>query len=193
MILSVLLLTTGLAFAAPVPKAPAPKAPVRASEETLRGMLLKLRHHDAWKVREAVIGDAEELRDAVVSGTGTAKARFADRLPGMAKDPFDICRDLSGCRQAPQSLHVEDQALIDDAFLALARPWFKLQEARGKAVTLTVDPGTGVRLELEGLPTVTLEAGPAPTGGFDVTLNDGPEAAQIYAAERAAVLPRKEN
>jgi len=187
MILTVLLLAAGTAFAAPVPKAPA-----RASEETLRGMLLKLRHNDAWKVREAVIGDAEELRDAVVSGTGTAKALFADRLPGMAKDPFDICRDLAGCRQAPQSLHVEDPSLIDDAFLALARPWFKLQEARGKAITPTVDPGTGVRLALEGLtslPVVTLEASPAPTGGFDVTLSEGPQAARVYVAERAAVLP----
>ncbi len=183
MILPILLLAAGAAFAEPSPK-PAPKP----TEETLRVMLLKLRRNDVWKARQAIMGDGEELRDAVVKGRGT---RFADRLPGMAKDPFDICRDLAGCRRAPQSLHVEDVSLIDDAFLALARPWFKLQEARGKSVALTVDPGTGVQLALEdfpGRPVVTLEASPAPTGGFDVTLADGAEAAQAYAAQRAAVL-----
>ena len=86
--------------------------------------------------------------------------------------------------------------LIDDALLALSRPWFKLQQARGKAVTLTVDPGIGVRLELEDLPqrpAVTLTASPTPTGGFDVTLDEGPEAAQAYATERAAVLKSRKN
>lgn len=132
------------------------------------------------------------MRDAVAAG----EPRLADRLPGMAKDPFDICRDLQGCREAPLSVHVEDSAIIDEAFLALARPWFKLQKARGKSVSLSVDPGVGVRLKLEGFPkqpSVTLVASPSPTGGFDVTLNEGHEAVQAYAAERAAVLRNSKN
>jgi hypothetical protein len=186
MIVSVLLLAAGTALAEPPPK-----APERHSEETLRVMLSKLRQNHTWEVRQAVLGAADELRDSVAAGTGTVKEQLAGRLPGMARDPFGICRDLSGCREAPLSLHVEDDALIDDAFLALARPWFKLQQARGKTVRLTVDPGTGVRLELEDLPSrpvVTLTAEPTPTGGFDVALDEGPEAAKAYAAERAAVL-----
>lgn len=172
-------------------------AAVRAPEETLRVMLADLRRKHNWEVREAVLGGAaEELRDAVASGDGAAKERFAGRLPGMAKDPFGICRDLEACREAPLSLHVEDPVIIDDAFLALARPWFKLQKARGKAVAVTVDPGTGVQIKLEGfpgMPAVTLAAAPAPTGGFDVTIEEGPEAAQAFAAERAAVLRSAKN
>ena len=182
MIISALLLAAGTAFGAP-----SPKASERPPEETLRVMLYNLRQHRAYEVRQVVLGAAEELRDAVAAG----EARLADRLPGMAKDPFDICRDLQGCREAPLSVHVEDSAIIDEAFLALARPWFKLQKARGKNVTVTMDPGVGVKLKLEDLPkqpSVTLVAAPSPTGGFDVTLNEGSEAVQAYAAERAAVL-----
>lgn len=192
MILGVLLLAAGTALAEP-----STGTAVRAPEETLRLMLADLRRKRTWEVREAVLGGAaEELRDAVASGDGAAKERLAARLPGMAKDPFGICRDLETCREAPASLHVEDPVLLDDAFMALARPWFKLQKARGKAVTVTVDPGTGVQLELEGFPTVpvvTLSAGPTPTGGFDVTIAEGPEAAKAFAAERAAVLRDAKN
>ncbi len=188
MVISALLLTAGVAFAGS-----SAKAAVRHSEETLRVMLLSLRQGHAAEVRQTVLGAGEELRDSVTAGEGPAKERLVARLPGMAKDPFNICRDLKGCREAPLSLHVEDFTLIDDAFLALARPWFKLQEARGKAVTLTVDQGVGVRLQLEGLPKrrfVTLAASPTPTGGFDVTLGEGPKAAQVYAAERAALVQK---
>ena len=184
MVLGVLLLAAGTAFAEPPPK-----APKRHSEETLRVMLAKVRTRHVQEVRRTVIGAAEELRDSVAAGD----KRLAMRLPGMARDPFDICRDLRGCPEAPQSLHVEDTAIVDDAFVALARPWFKLQEARGKAVTVSVDPGSGVELKLEDFPArpvVTLEAAPTPTGGFDVTLADGPEAAKAYAAGRAAALKR---
>lgn len=181
-----LVLAAGLAFAGETPEIAA-----RPPEETLRVLLSGLRRHRAWETREAIIGAAEELRDSVASGEGDDRGRLADRLPGMARDPFGICRDLAGCREAPQSLHVEDDALIDDAFLALARPWFKLQEARGKKVGVSVDPGVGVRLTLEdfpGRPAVTLAAAPTPTGGFDLEVEDGPAAAKAYAAERAAVL-----
>ena len=188
MILSILPLAAGLALAAPQ------AAPVKAApEETLRVELSKLRQHHAWEVRNAMLGAADELRDAVAAGRGEEKAKLASRLPGMAQDPFDVCRDLTGCEQAPQSFHVEEDALIDDAFMALARPWFNLQKARGKDVKVTVDPGVGVKLDLEDLPGrsfVTLEALPTPTGGFDVSVDEGPEAAKAYVAARAAVLPQ---
>ena len=186
MVISALFLAAGVAFAG------SHKVTPRHSEERLRVILLNLRQIHAVQVRQTVLGAGDELRDSVTAGEGSAK-RLADRLPGMAKDPFNICRDLQGCREAPLSLHVEDFTLIDDAFLALARPWFKLQQARGKAVTVTVDPGTGVQLRLEDLPqrpVVTLSALPTPTGGFDVELDEGPEAAQAYAVERAAIVKK---
>ena len=192
MILALLLLAAGTAFAEPSTGTVA-----RAPEENLRVLLANLRQKRTWQVREAVLGGAaEELRDAVASGDGAAKARLAGRLPGMARDPFGICRDLEGCREAPASFHVEDPILLDDAFMALARPWFKLQKARGKAVAVTVDPGTGVQLKLEGFPkrpVVTLSALPTPTGGFDVEVEEGAEAARDFAAERAAVLRDAKN
>jgi hypothetical protein len=88
-------------------------------------------------------------------------------------------------------MHVEDQSLINDAFVAMARPWLRLQEARGKDVAVSVDAGLGVQLKLEGLPrqeAVTLEAAPAPTGGFDISLREGPQAALVYTSERVALL-----
>ncbi len=186
-----LVLAAGLAFSGEPAKTPAAKAPSRPPEETLRVLLSGLRSHRAEETREAIIGAADDLRDSVASGEGSVKARLADRLPGMARDPFGICRDLAGCKEAPQSLHVEDDALIDDAFVALARPWFKLQEARGKKVGVSIDPGVGVRLTLEDFPgrkVVMLAAAPTPTGGFDLIVEDGPAAAKAYAAERASVL-----
>jgi hypothetical protein len=181
MSLQFLLLAAGVAFAAP-PAKPA----LSPHEENLAVMLSRVRQARASEVRDAMLGGAEELRDAVSAGTGAAREQLADRLPGMSKDPFALCRSLAACSQAPVSLHVEDDSLTDDAFLALARPWIKLQEARGKAVKLTVDPGFGVKLELEGLPDVTLSASPAPTGGFDVAVEDGAKAAKVFSAARAA-------
>ena len=178
------LLLAGAAFAA---QAPAPKAP----EEALRTKLAEIRSRHEKAAREAVMGAGEELRDAVASG----KKQMANRLPGMSAEPFNLCRDLARCAEAPLSLHVEDDTLIDDAFMALARPWFNLQKARGKEVTVTVDPGQGVQLALSGLPaqpSVTLESIPAPTGGFDVTLREGEAAAAVYARERAAILQPKQ-
>lgn len=169
----------------------APAAPPRHTEETLRVKLAQLRQARDLEVHKPIFGAAEELRDAVSSRTGSERKRLAGRLPGMAEDPFNLCRALDACPQAPLSLHVEDQALVDDAFVALARPWFQLQKARGKAVTVKVDPGQGVVLELEDLakrPKIVLEAMPTPTGGFDVALDDGPAAAEVYASERAAAL-----
>jgi hypothetical protein len=185
MILHLLPLAAGLALA--VPQTPAKASP----EETLRVELSKLRQKRATEVREAMLGAADELRDAVATSKGEEKNRLATRLPGMAQDPFGLCRDLKNCEQAPRSLHVEDEALVDDAFMALARPWFNLQKARDKAVKVVVDPGVGVKLELEDFaarPSVTLEASPTPTGGFDVSLDEAEQAAKDYAAGREAVL-----
>ncbi len=191
MILSVLLLAASTALA----DAPA-KPKVSHNEETLRVMLAKLRQKQVVDMRHSLFGGAEELRDAVSSEAGEAKKKLANRLPGMARDPFDVCRDLAACREAPQSLHVEDLSLMDDAFQALARPWFKLQQARGKTVVVTVDPGTGVQLALEDFPArpvVTLTAEPTTTGGFDVSLEDGAGAAKAFAAARAAALKTPAN
>lgn len=190
MVLQVLLLTAGVAFAE-APAKPAQPSP----ERTLAGLLAKVRGRRAGEMRQSVgMGGAEELRDAVASGSGAARKQLAGRLPGMSEDPFNVCRNLAGCKEAPLSLHVEEDFLADDAFLALARPWIKLQEARGKAVKVTLDPGAGVQLELEDMPrwpVVTLAASPTPTGGFDVTVDNGLEAAKAYAVERAAVLNAK--
>jgi hypothetical protein len=186
MILRVLLLVAGTAFAGS-PQQNAAEAP----EETLRGMLLKIRNPHDWEVRQEIFSGAEDLRDAVTSGTGNEKLQAADRLPGMAKDPYDLCQDIFACTEAPQSMHVEGPEKIDEAILALARPWFNLQKTRGKAVEVVVDHGVGVQLKLEDFaaqPVVTFTAEPATTGGFDVALVDGPGAAKAFAAQRAATL-----
>ena len=191
MILPLLLLATGAAFAAPAPPA---KPSHRSPEETLAVMLSKLRQEHAVEMRKGVLGGAEELRDAVAADTGAGRKKLADRLPGMSAEPYNLCRTLAACKEAPVSLHVQEDALADDAFLALARPWIKLQEARGKTVKVTVDPGTGVRLELEDMPrwpVVTLAAVPAPTGGLDIEVEDGAGAASAYASERNALLAKK--
>lgn len=186
MILPILMLAAQSSFT----EAPKKKAP--SAEETLAAGLAKLRDKRAAQTRAAVMGGAEELRDSVASASAAPeRKRLTARLPGMAEDPFDVCRTLAGCREAPQSLHVDEHMIVDDAFLALARPWIKLQEARGKTVSVTVDPGEGVRLDLEDMPArpvVRLTAEPTPTGGFDVVLEDGPEAAKAFAAARAPLL-----
>ncbi len=186
MILGVLLLVAGTAFAdSPQKKAAEPP------EEALRGMLLKMRNPHDWQVRQEIFSGAEDLRDAVTSGAGNEKLRAAERLPGMAKDPYDLCQDIFACKEAPQSLHVEDQEKIDEAILALARPWFNLQKTRGKAVEVAVDRGVGVQLKLEDFaaqPVVTFTAEPVSIGGFYVALVDGAAAAKAFAAQRAATL-----
>lgn len=185
MSLQLLLLAAGTAFAAPAP------VPAAAAEETLAVMLSKVRQDHALEMRRGVLEGAEELRDAVAAGTGHERKLLAGRLPGMSEEPYDLCRTLERCPVAPLSLHVDEGALTDDAIRALARPWIKLQEARGKSVKVTVDAGTGVRLELEDLPSmpvVTLTATPAPTGGFDVAVEEGADAAKAYAARRAEVI-----
>ena len=163
----------------------------RPPEERLRILLADVQEEHIRATREAVLGSADDLRDAVANESGPAKKGLMNRFPGMAADPFNLCRELSRCLEAPLSMHVEDQTLINDAFIAMARPWFDLQKARGKDVAVAVDAGLGVQLKLEDLPrqeVVTLEASPVPTGGFDVSLREGPQAALVYARERAAWL-----
>jgi hypothetical protein len=190
MVLSVLLLLAGTAFAG------APRPVVQSPEEVLRGKLSALRHDHDLAVRRTMFEGAEELRDAVTSGAGPAKVQLANRLPGMASNPFEICMDLDLCPEAPSSLHVDEPEKIDDALVALARPWFKLQEARGRGVAMRVEHGSGVQLSLEDFPqqaVVTLTAEPAETGGFDVSSDAGPAAAKAFAAQRAALLQSKGN
>ena len=191
MVLSILLLLAGTAFAG------APRKTVdQTPEETLRGKLLKLRHRHDWEVRQSVFEGAGDLRDAVTSSAGPAKVQLANRLPGMAQNPFEICLDLYSCPEAPSSLHVDDTEKIDDAFVALARPWLKLQEARGKAVGTRVEHGVGVQLSLEDFPqqaVVTLTAEPAETGGFDVSSDASPAATKAFAAQRASLLQSRGN
>ena len=161
-----------------------------APEEKLRILLAQVQRQHSQAVRQTVLGSAEDLRDAVASKSGPAQRGVINHLPGMSADPFNLCRDLRRCPGAPLSLHVEDPNLINDAFIAMARPWFNLQKARGKAVEVKVDAGLGVQLKLQDLPrqeVVTLEAAPAPTGGFDISLLEGSEAALVYARERAAL------
>jgi hypothetical protein len=167
------------------------------AEAELARQLSALRAERLAAARAALeVGAAEDLRDAVSAG-GEEGRRMAARLPGMARDPFNLCRTLAECREAPASLHIEDHALADDAFRALARPWILLQEARGKSVKILVDQGLGVRLELEdfpSLPAVTLTAAPAPTGGFDLAVEDADAARRAYSAARATLTrARPEN
>ncbi len=191
MIIHALLIAANVAAAEPAPKPAAkPKdaAPKSAKPEDLSVALAKLRRAHEGRMRETVMdGGAEELRDAISSG----ERGLANRLPGMAADPFHACRALEDCKKAPVVQHVEDQVLTDAAFMKLARPWFALQEKRGKAVQLTVDPGAGVKLELEDLPAfpvVMISATPTPTGGFDVSIENGEKAAKAFAEARAAAL-----
>lgn len=94
----------------------------------------------------------------------------------MAAEPFNLCRDLVRCPEAPLSLHVESEALIPDAKLALSRPWTNLLKARGKA---------GEGLEGFGL---SLRVTAVATGGFDVSLVSREDAALRYVRERSAAL-----
>lgn len=191
MVLATLLLIAGNAVAA----APAAQKPVvQTPEEILRGKLASVRHDHDMSVRQTMFEGGDELRDAVTSSAGPAKVELANRLPGMAPNPFEICMDLDLCPQAPTSLHVDEPEKIDDAFVALARPWFKLQEARGKAVTTRVEHGTGVQLSLQDFPqqpVVTLHAEPAETGGFDVLSDASPAAGKEFVSLRSAVLQAK--
>ena len=176
MVLSLLVLIAGTAFAGP----PAASKPiVRTPEEILRGKLAAVRRDHDTAVRQTMFEGGEELRDAVTSSAGAAKVQLANRLPGMAPNPFEVCMDLDLCPSAPTSLHVDEPEKIDDAFVALARPWLKLQQARGKSVATSVEHGTGVQLTLEDFPqqpVVTLTAEPAETGGFDLKSDASPAA-----------------
>lgn len=187
MSIHLLVLVAGTAFAGAQPARPVQSSP----EVKLAVLLSNLRQSHANAMRRSVMGGgAEELRDAVASGSGAERKKLAGRLPGMAPEPFNICRTLAACPEASLSLHAEE-TLTDSAFQALARPWIKLQEARGKNVGVKLDPGAGVVLELEDMPSfpvVILAAEPAPTGGFDIAVENGAEAAKAYAAERAAIL-----
>jgi hypothetical protein len=193
MVLGFLLVLAGTATAG----APAVSKPVvRTPEEILRGKLAAVRHDHDMAVHQTMFEGGDELRDAVTSSAGPAKVQLANRLPGMAPNPFEVCMDLDLCPSAPSSLHVDEPEKIDDAFVALARPWLKLQEARGKAVRTNVEHGVGVQLKLDDFapqPVLTLTAEPAETGGFDVKSDATPEAGKAFVALRSAALSGKKN
>jgi hypothetical protein len=155
-------------------------------EDKLRSLLAEKRASPAAGVIET-----GELRDAVAAqGTQAGKKRLMTRLPGMAADPFSICRDLARCAEAPVALHVEDENLVADAVLALARPWFNLQRAKGRRVDISAsEDGASYRLALEGIieTAVTVDVQNVPTGGFEASLRGGAETAALYARERASL------
>jgi hypothetical protein len=166
----------------------------RPPEEKLRSLLVAVQRRHIKETKEVVLGAGDELKDAVAKENGHAKKAMLKRLPGMAADPLDLCRDVNRCHEAPLSTHVDDHSLINDAFLAMARPWFVLQKARGKGVAVAVEAGLGVQLRLDGLPglaAVTFQAEPVPSGGFDIVLQEGPQASQAYAQARAVRLASK--
>ena len=169
-------------------------ASARPAEERLRSLLEEQKQQRVQLVRQAV-GEDLSVRDALAAHPEAAgKRRVMDRLPGMSRDPFSLCRALVRCQEAPLSLHVEDEALLSDAFAALARPWIQLQRARGKDLSFQ-DAGDAseraVAVTLDGLPDagLTMRATAVSSGGFDVSLRGREDPQALFQRERAAVLP----
>lgn len=193
-------LSLSVSFAALIP-AQKPALPEHASdravERRLRGALdeqRKKREALAAAARAIIAGDAP-LKDAVASAPKAEPAdapdarRTLNRLPGMSAEPFNLCPTLERCAEAPLSLHVDDEILIPDAMVALARPWIALEKARGAELTLTPeDHGRAVTLARASGPAMSLQVSAVPTGGFDVWLKADGDAAAQFSAERAAVL-----
>ena len=180
------------AHAAPAPKAVLPEhASDRVVEGRLRGVVDEQRRKRealAAAARAIMAGDAP-LKDAVASSPDASKRQMLGRLPGMAAEPFDLCRTLERCAEAPLSLHVDDEVLIPDAMVALARPWIALEKARGAELAFRAeDHGRGVTLERASGPKLSLQVAAVPTGGFDVSLRSDGDAAALFASERAAAL-----
>jgi hypothetical protein len=169
----------------------------RPAEERLRALLEEQkqeRTQAAEQVRVAV-GQDDSMRDALASQPEAAgKRRVMDHLPGMSRDPFGLCRALVRCTEAPLSFHVEDEALVSDAVVALVRPWIQLQRARGKDLEFAPSGAAAdraVAITLAGLPDagLSVRVTPVPTGGFDVALRGAADPEQLFLRERAAVLP----
>ena len=134
--------------------------------------------------------EPQSLRREISIAEAAEKSRLERRLPGMSEDPFEVCRTLERCRQAPMSFHVEDEALIPDALVALSRPWIALEKARGRRLLFTPTSGSGEKIATLEVSSGSLEihAAPADTGGYDVWVVGSSDPAKRFAAEKEIVL-----
>ncbi|MBI4387246.1 MAG: hypothetical protein HY551_07675 [Elusimicrobia bacterium] len=137
--------------------------------------------------------NVQSLKERIEQAEPIERRMLLERLPGMRAAAFDACRSLSTCARAPSLLHVENPSLVDDAVVALIRPWMILQNARGKELRIVSSAGAGeqlVRLKLGGLEKAVLEvhASPTPMGGVNVWLYGRPDPSALFDQERRALL-----
>jgi hypothetical protein len=204
MILSSLLLASLSAHAAAPARMAPPPPPAHESDLAVESKLRLWAVERKGSLAEAPAGftaeDKSSLKDAV-SEKGTLRreitiaeaaerSRLARRLPGISEDPFNVCRTLERCHAAPTSFHVEDEVLIPDALVALARPWIALEKARGRRLMFTPSSaGNGLLARLETANgALEIRAAAAATGGFDVWISESDAAARRFLAEKAEVL-----
>ena len=204
MILSTLLLSALAAHAAAPARSAPPPPPAHDSdlsvEASLRSWAITRKPaaaeipagfsaEDKATLKDAV-SEKPSLRREISIADASEKSRLARRLPGLSEDPFNVCRTLERCHSAPTSFHVEDEVLIPDAVVALARPWIALEKARGRRLNFTPSTGTAnlvARLDTSNGPLV-IRASAASTGGFDVWISESDAAARRFLAEKAELL-----
>lgn len=144
---------------------------------------------DKASLKDAV-GERPSLHREISIAEAADRSRLMRRLPGVSEDPFNVCRTLERCYSAPLSFHVEDEGLIPDALVALARPWIALEKARGGRLAFTPlrsPDGLLARLEAES-GTIEIRAAAAPTGGFDVWVAGGEDLSRRFLAEKERIL-----
>jgi hypothetical protein len=189
---------------APMPTSPQPAvhSSDRSVEESLRAWLNAQNFdqkakpaapaQDMSDLKDAVAAPAPEIREDILRADGSKRQRLADRLPGMAPEPFDICRNLEQCTQARTSFHVDEESMVRDAVAALVRPWIILEKARGNALDFAPAQGGEKILDLKvkSLPdaalSVHVEA--VSTGGYDVWLTGSSNPGDLFRHSRDAVL-----
>lgn len=215
--LAVLLLIPALNAAArpiPAPMPPSPEPALHSSdwsvEEKLRVWLsgqkfdskpkAVLPAEDMSDLKDAVASPAPppEIRDDILRAQGAQRQQLAERLPGMAAEPFDFCRDLEHCTRARTSFHVDDESLVRDAVAAVVRPWIILEKARGDALAFEPVEGAGDKildLKLKSLPNAALgvHVEPVSTGGYDVWLTGSSNPGDLFRHARQDVLPPSSN
>jgi hypothetical protein len=158
-------------------------------ERPAKGVPAGFSEGDKAGLRDAP-AEPSSLRREISIAEAAEKSRLERRLPGMSEDPFDVCRTLERCAQAPRSFHVEDEALIPDALVALSRPWIALEKARGRRLLFTPTSSSGEKIATLEVSSGSLEihAAPAETGGYDVWLVGATDPAKRFAAEKEIVL-----
>jgi 3-hydroxyacyl-CoA dehydrogenase/enoyl-CoA hydratase/3-hydroxybutyryl-CoA epimerase/enoyl-CoA isomerase len=133
---------------------------VRPLEDGFAELVLDLKNDSVNKLSGPVLAELAEAVDALAAAEGLKGV-----LVTSAKDVFVVGADIT-------------------EFLG----YFDKPEEELVAWTMKVH-GTFSKLEdLPCRPVVSFTAEPTPTGGFDVALDEGPEAAKAFAAEREAVL-----